>query len=228
MNPSFERVAAYTRIGHKYQILELYEGAMAYLLDLFYTSGWKYGSLDHPMPEGFEEAHAIGVVNIARLTEEQRLLPVSLTLCCRLGEPLVKGFHYSDGEAENLSPSDLALCCKHRDALVKTTLNVVLGTIIPFIPSRCPGKNPGTCTSSMVKLLSLIPTCSERLSNPVPFLPLGEYFPQSTMVTELGKLCDACRKALMERWDERRQNAWSCLPTTFGLDITNWGTLQKK
>ena len=63
---------------------------------------------------------------VTRLTEEQRLLPVSLTLCCRLGEPLVKGMVF------------------------------------------------------------------------------------------------------MERWDERRQNAWSCLPTTFGLDITNWGTLLKK
>ncbi|KAH9925695.1 uncharacterized protein BXZ73DRAFT_49926 [Epithele typhae] len=119
---SFEQVAAYVRLSHKYDMPVLYRASLAHLKRHF-TDDLRVW-VDHglrPAP-GFADIHAIGVVNLARLTHERTLLPTALWMCCRLGPELLSGFAYSDGEVETLGAADVALCWAARPRLVQATL----------------------------------------------------------------------------------------------------------
>ncbi|PIL26566.1 hypothetical protein GSI_12324 [Ganoderma sinense ZZ0214-1] len=63
-------------------------------------------------PPGFTARHAIGVVNLARLTGEDTLLPVALLTCCGLNEAIVRGCKREDEDCtrEQLSLDDIGLC----------------------------------------------------------------------------------------------------------------------
>ncbi|KAH9925683.1 uncharacterized protein BXZ73DRAFT_49803, partial [Epithele typhae] len=113
--PSFDILSAYIRLGHKYQISIIYDPAMAYLKWHFAPtfSRWKTrstsGSRPYTLPH-WEPENTIGVVNLARLTDEDSILPLALLGCCQLGDRLSVGFRYSDGIRETLSARDTLLC----------------------------------------------------------------------------------------------------------------------
>ena len=99
-SPSYEKVTAYVRLGHKYQMSHVLAQGMRYLQDHF-VSDFQRWCGKHPqwvtrgkyVPPGFEPIHAIGVVNSARLGGWNNILPTALVICCSLApQELLSGF----------------------------------------------------------------------------------------------------------------------------------------
>ncbi|KAH9925682.1 uncharacterized protein BXZ73DRAFT_103210 [Epithele typhae] len=104
--PDFDTLAAYIRLGNKYQMDELHNPAMEYVEGYFSPTfeTWKeVNRRDHiyTLP-GCAPECAIGIVNLARLVGNTSLLPLALLCCSQLGRKLLDGFVYRDGEHETL------------------------------------------------------------------------------------------------------------------------------
>ncbi|KAH9916566.1 uncharacterized protein BXZ73DRAFT_81021 [Epithele typhae] len=102
-------LSAYIRLGHKYQIWAIYAPAMAYLKRRFAPTlnGWKKWTSSRGEPYTLPRctsAHAIGVVNLARLTGENALPPLAFLGCAQPGcRQLTDGFTYGDGQRETIA-----------------------------------------------------------------------------------------------------------------------------
>ncbi|KAH9925684.1 uncharacterized protein BXZ73DRAFT_49920, partial [Epithele typhae] len=112
--PTFDELSAYVRLGHKYQMDAFYEPAMDYLERFFSPTldRWnKWSSRDelYTLP-GCAPESAIGIVNLARLTGKESLVPLALLSCCQLGGKLLKGLARPDGTYETLSTEDFERC----------------------------------------------------------------------------------------------------------------------
>ena len=140
--PPFELLSAYVRLAHKYNMGTLYARSMAHL-KAHYTDSLR-DWLDHGLraPPGWDDVHALGVVNLARRTGEHTLLPTALWMCCRLGPELLTGFTYSDGEVEHLDAEDLEVCWAARPRLVQATLATFLRIFPAPAPETC-ARGPG-------------------------------------------------------------------------------------
>ncbi|RPD53663.1 hypothetical protein L227DRAFT_384391 [Lentinus tigrinus ALCF2SS1-6] len=87
---TYETIAAYLRLGHKYQVDTLFDQSLSYLKRYFTTDfdiwqQWlKHNQYQVPVEWGGHESKlfAIGVVNLARLAQCDALLPSALAVCC--------------------------------------------------------------------------------------------------------------------------------------------------
>ena len=98
----------------------------------------------------FRQEHAIGVVNLARLTGELSLLPLALLVCCQLGACILRGFEYSDGAHEELAPADLAMCLEAVPRLALAGAATIAGT-----PTLSPSSLKMTLFDSVIARLRL-------------------------------------------------------------------------
>lgn len=119
---TYHELSAYIRLGHKYQIDALMDEALAYLKAHFSTKLSSWSALDY-VPEPFDEAVAIGVVNIARLFGCTSMLPTAFLACCNFLDAL--GFKREDGTLEELSDDDLVRCSDAKGVLTRQ-LNTAL------------------------------------------------------------------------------------------------------
>ncbi|KAI0686099.1 hypothetical protein C8T65DRAFT_154058 [Cerioporus squamosus] len=218
-DPSFEVVAACVCLGHKYQMTSIYQQAMDYLKDHFTTDLLVCKSRKTWVPPGFTLAHAIGVVNLARLTGEYTLLPVALMVCCRMSTDIVEGFTYSDGERETLSPEDLGLCFIAKARLLKATILAYFTTYTPLPSGSCSLKDGNDACRRALQGLSDIAARevhSAQLPNPVVIL-------NYTLPGSGGpRLCTGCSAAVKERQLERQRHHWGHLPSMLGIDVPGW------
>ena len=222
-HPSFEEVFAYLRIGHKYQMTHLYERTMAYLKTHFTTSftAWRRRpNTERSMPLGFDLVHAIGVVNIGRLTSETSVLPLAFWMCCQLGPALVGGFTYSDGERETLCADDLGLCCDAMPKLALVAASTLVGTVLPTASRGCErADGDAGCRETAAVISRLLPSLVKSLY----MFPFVRMFTVAANPSTNGRLCVACDRALWERQEGLTQEAWNALPSFFKLDIPEWG-----
>lgn len=70
----------------------LYNRALDYLKHRFPADFHKFKTLNAFVPEGFLLNHAIGVVNLARLTGESTLLPTAFLACIHLEGSVLRGY----------------------------------------------------------------------------------------------------------------------------------------
>ncbi|TFK84831.1 hypothetical protein K466DRAFT_601694 [Polyporus arcularius HHB13444] len=113
----FNAVSACIRLGHKYQVDRLVEEGLKYLRTLYPDD---FSTLEKRRDEEVPDAaYAISVVNIARLTGADYLLPVALAQCCQLRSDIVKGFRREDGTCEYLSTVDLGRCFQAKELLIE-------------------------------------------------------------------------------------------------------------
>ncbi|PIL26302.1 hypothetical protein GSI_12058 [Ganoderma sinense ZZ0214-1] len=134
-DPSFYTLSAWIRIGHKYQIDKLVDDGLEYLRR-FYPPTLYAGKrsrrgvsqivVTKDRPATISRKHAIGVVNLARLTERDDLLPLALLECCKLGADITQGFAREDGTREYLSPEDLGRCFAAKSRLVALNIEACL------------------------------------------------------------------------------------------------------
>ena len=109
---TFHVVSAWLRLGHKYQIPALVEGALRHLRRFYPSSLCGQsdgcpGPIKKDRPADVRGPHAIGIANLARLTGSHDLLPLALLECCKLGTKITKGYTRKDGTVELLNEDDL-------------------------------------------------------------------------------------------------------------------------
>ena len=111
VHPSYDLILANIRLGHKYQIPKLVENALEYLSEYF-TDDFAQLPKRRPWwyrPPAFRNEDAIGVINLAHITGERKLLPVAILICCKLGSAIIHGCERADGTREQLSLDDIGL-----------------------------------------------------------------------------------------------------------------------
>ncbi|OJT09461.1 hypothetical protein TRAPUB_14064 [Trametes pubescens] len=208
---SYSMISAAVRLGHKYQMSKLYDHAIGYLKK-HYTNDYDAWAT-HPdyVPAGFGmQEHAIGVVNLARLTGETSLLPTALLACCILNEDIVDGFVRADGTREQLVLADVKLCLAAKDRLVRESMKVAFRVFQPFVADTC--KSKAFCTESFKRELATLEGRLEDMADPDPCeAPLGEKFGE-------GILCMACRFMVHQRDNRERRAVWKKLPEIFGVE----------
>ncbi len=217
-DPSFEVISACVRLGHKYQMNSIYGQAMDYLKGHFTDSLFIYKKTSTFMPPGFEHLkYAIGVVNLARLTEEDTVLPTALWMCCRMGADIVNGFTYSDGERETLSSPDLGLCFVAKARLLQATTLAYMQTFADLPAGICALKDgDDRCRRALRELSDIKIVAAITMPNPMSIY-------KSTLPgADAPQLCKACATAITQRQVQRQRESWAKLPSLLGITVPGW------
>ena len=164
-HPTYETISAYARLGHKYQMDSLVQQASDYLRKHFPTTVDAWHSSPSYWPKGFQHEHAIGVVNLARLTGEHSLLPTALLACMRLGSAVLHGFPREDGSREILAPADFACCIDARPRVVEAHATAVLRILGSPISQGCVSR--GACAVVLRAALEGMGMLAERAGREV-------------------------------------------------------------
>ena len=212
----YDRLSAWVRIGHKYQIEDLVQKSLEYLRQVYPNDldvYWKANRAAMAKP-----LNAIGVVNLARLTGALDLLPVALMECCQLESGLVTGFRRGDGTVERLSDDDLELCFKAKGKLIEARVKLVHHVVsrrgagfsecISFACDDEVGAYRAALTSGTIP----------GLCAPAPFEPWGPVIKR-----HLPKLCAKCQKSMMDQSVAMRRSLFARLPAIVGIVVENWG-----
>ncbi|RDX49007.1 hypothetical protein OH76DRAFT_620714 [Lentinus brumalis] len=214
-DPPYETIAGSIRLGHKYEICELVDHALGYL-KRYYTvdySQWKIPKM--VVPPRFQLIHAIGVVNLARLTDCETILPTALYQCCQLDGELVKGFARADGTRECLSGDDLALCVAARANLMQESVGIALRICAPVLSISC--THPAHCAVVFDDYLH-----TGRL-DPLAVCNTHPFWSAASMVNGVCEmLCGSCWQMLCERNTSERVLFWDRLPTVLGIEVHGW------
>ncbi|KAI0364032.1 hypothetical protein BV20DRAFT_1047355 [Pilatotrama ljubarskyi] len=191
-------ISATIRLRHKYQMSKLYEHSINYLENDPY--GRSPGFIDH---------HAIGVVNLARLTGENSLLPTALLVCCSLGEDIVRGFQREDRSWEQLTLDDIGLCFAARSRLIQEHIQTALHVFAPPVSKQC--MDPNRCKSRLNRLLKHLSKYADALAYPDPVeITWNVCGPK-------WDLCEKCFAMVKSRGLEDRKHVWARLPKIFGI-----------
>ena len=148
-------ISAIIRLDHKYELKGLHDRAMSYLTT-YYTSNfdaWVDGrnaAQWQPDP-----VHAIGAINLARLTNTTSILPLAFYICATLGSDLARGFTHSDGSVERLTHEDMCLCLEMKARLAAENAHTAFLLFRPApAPRHCSNSAEGMyCADLWRKLL---------------------------------------------------------------------------
>lgn len=168
LEPSFATVSACVRLAQKYELSNLRDASLKYL-KIYHPrdfSSWSSrGAWSAPR---FEKLHVIGVVNLARLTGEDTILPTALLACIVSlnGEQLFGGFLREDGSKEMLSTADLALCFEAQARLSAAKASIHFRVLSQPAPPLCYTRS--TCTSFKRQFLQKLQTQTVALTHGDP------------------------------------------------------------
>ncbi|KAI0334217.1 hypothetical protein GY45DRAFT_1318691 [Cubamyces sp. BRFM 1775] len=219
--PSYEEVSACIRIGHKYEIEDLVQRNLAYLRKLYPSDFDAYLVARRSRPPTFTPAHAIGVVNLARLTGTDALLPAALMECCTLsGTGIVTGLERADGSREMLSTEDLGRCFVGRTRMAQASARIAHQMFRQSIAKGC--RHPACCVRVLQRLLNELGDGRiELLSSLDWFAPWTGYVDDKD---EDRELCTQCYKMLSEeRPRQLQREVWTVLPAMMGVSVEGWG-----
>ncbi|EIW56857.1 uncharacterized protein TRAVEDRAFT_127869 [Trametes versicolor FP-101664 SS1] len=215
--PSFEFVSACIRLGLKYEIKQIYDTALAILKNRYTDNIDHWDSLSNRGSQtGFDDIHAIGVVNLARLIGDSSMLPVALWQCCRLGSDLVHGLAREDGTRENLTLDDLGLCFAAQERLIKAGVRARLRVFAPTVSEKC--QNATKCKEVFVKALRSLEKKADIIAGTDPFVP----YTRISLEGVLG-LCSTCSSEVKARDQKERRAVWNRLPALLGIEVPGWG-----
>ncbi|TBU37460.1 hypothetical protein BD309DRAFT_995090 [Dichomitus squalens] len=212
--PSYQTISASIRLGHKYQLDRLVDAALAYLRRYYTTDYDTWHNIHtHCKTHPLSPVHAIGVVNLARLTGADDILPSALYACCTLeGPQLVEGFQREDGTPEVLSNADLARCIQGKANLTKERVGHVVGLHRRFQSPNCKQR----CSGGAVihKIVSRI----DCAIHPCAFE--GWTWPPANGPG--GNFCPHCLHILNMREHAQKQDLWNRLPELMGVMVDDW------
>ncbi|KAI1792218.1 hypothetical protein LXA43DRAFT_887864 [Ganoderma leucocontextum] len=207
--PSFDLVSAAIRLGHKYKINDMYQKGLTLLKGHYSHKFEIWDSVPSWSPSGWEDAQAIGVINLARLTGELSLLPVAFMVCIvRLDENLVRGFTREDGSQEHLTLDDIGLCFQARIRLREASVAALFRVL--STTSAAPNcRAPPQCSKMMKNAFR-----GKRLEANVKHLITGDVLLWTTLYyfkdeDDEFTLCQACLDAVHER-DRKENRALGC------------------
>ena len=173
-------------------------------------------------PKDFINEYAIGVVNLARLTESNDLLPLALLECCNLGGTILQGFEREDGTREYLTTEDLGRCftVKHKLALrnAEGALKATEASRAGFEPwydeDEC--LEPDVCTKLLEAWHSLLSNGAVRLIAVDQLLAEGK-----EDLFRSQSLCQRCLEHMDELFYRQRARFWNALPDIFGVTVSD-------
>lgn len=220
----FAIVAAIVRLSHKYQLDYVRDDFLERMKSCFGTDCGDWQSVsrhngNHAMR--FRDTDAISVVNIARLTGADSMLPTALYLCCQLdAEYIISGYRRTpDDTVESLSPEDAATCVNARQSLVRKSLADALDI---FNPSLICHNDDDRCRSAIDTLRQ------NRLAQRADVLMrlFSGLRPNLLLIGGIkrqGLLCRACTDALRGAELKVFKNNWEDLPRLLCVNVpTDW------
>ena len=210
---TFDEVCALARLSHKYHIQDVEEQALA-LLRQPYTDSfdqWLRGSAivsNSPV-------HAIGAVNIARLTDTPSLLPLAFYRCCSLGPKLLDGWKREDGHVEHLAVDDLKICFAAHERLCKEGAQIFFKIFRDQPSEEC--SRADKCRAGLNELVQSMTKSTLLLA--IECSVLSSWRSIITKVASDHDICDACSKELHKRDERARKEVWDKLADLFGVRI---------
>ncbi|KAI9061825.1 hypothetical protein FKP32DRAFT_1594026 [Trametes sanguinea] len=169
-------------------------------------------------PPGFRMSHAIGVVNLARLTHTHSILPVALAQCALLSEELYNGLEREDGTRETLGADDAKRVCMGRSLLVQSLYQAwerVFSQIHTEIRYQL-------CFNCIALCRQTWKRASAQPLHPLDTWPrlakwtLPQWSPQAD-----GGYCAPCSDLLTSQAKEERKRLHLKLPEIMGLKVVN-------
>ncbi|OSD03783.1 hypothetical protein PYCCODRAFT_197393 [Trametes coccinea BRFM310] len=157
-------------------------------------------------PPAFRLRHAIGVVNLARLTKASSILPVALAQCAVLSERLFDGLEREDGTHEKLDVDDMKRIWNARGLLIQSCREAEEGALRQH--AKAERQLCHNCPRSCSVILQQ--ACGE------PLYPLWMWTPWMRF-SECDELCIPCRDKLRSWVKEERQKLLLKLPEMMGL-----------
>lgn len=198
---------------------DLLNNAVAFLKKYYPTDYQQWKSSEDYGPPGFWMYHAIGIVNLARLTDEVGLLLMALLVCCNIdeAETVVRGFEREDGSREQLTLDDVVLCYSAKTRLQEECTRITLRVCRPQASSAC--KTVANCVRKFKHVLREL----EDADADDPFAYMDPSIRVSAIEALLAddepRLCEHCRAMVEERDSRERVAVWAKLPEIFGLEL---------
>ncbi|KAI0676526.1 hypothetical protein C8Q78DRAFT_953454, partial [Trametes maxima] len=206
---NFDQLFALVRLAHKYGIEDVEEQALTHL-KLYFTCKfdvWETQKLRFTV----EPAHGIGVVQLARLTNNLDMLPVALYTCARLGGSITEGWVREDGTVEHLTSQDLQRCIAGFGALRSDVFPTIFNaTDFPPPPERL---SNSMCLRELQFLRAdeMTRICVASAGG------LDTLHEDINRTLDGFAICAACRALFLRRHEIERARIWSRLPDMFGL-----------
>lgn len=215
---SYHAIAAAVRLGHKYQMSDLLDDALKYLKAYYPTDYDEWSALTEygPPGSGFEKLHAVGVVNLARLTNDVDLLLMALLVCCTIddGKRITYGFTREDGSREGLTPNDIALCYTAKTRLIAASVKLTLWVFRPEISNAC--NTSQNCLRGFQQILKALADIADTLDQCDPSCSNAQAF---RAALGKGNLCKPCEAMVAQREVHERKAVWAKLPEIFGINL---------
>ncbi|TBU28412.1 hypothetical protein BD311DRAFT_663539 [Dichomitus squalens] len=231
--PTFDTISACIRLGHKCQIDDIVEAGVGYLRDFFPRSLDAYREIVSPAgPPAFERVHAIGVVNLARLTGASEVLPTAIMKCASLpGSQLIAGFRRRDGTHETLSEHDLALCVDAQRALMREHVWHAIELSAPFDNANCVDRARGSSSGTRLCVHVAKLVAAERAGEATAANVFEERDWPREGAGDPGvgargggsRLCASCVEVLRRMEARCMQDTWNRLPEIVGVPLKGWG-----
>jgi hypothetical protein len=197
--PDLPAVSAILRLGKKYDIRRLYDEAVGRLKNLCPTDFITFILHWTPLRPPIQLYHGVwfDVVNLIMEMGFVAFLPVALTRCATTHtlEEILEGIKIG-GATITLSSEDQKWCLVGRERLRKTVWHDFRPNCISRAACRVEG-------------LKIAEECEWRI-RPVTNIENWDYRWDE-------RLCSVCRVQAKNLWDERRENAWTALPSYYSL-----------
>ncbi|KAI0669074.1 hypothetical protein C8Q78DRAFT_978509 [Trametes maxima] len=216
---SYDMVSAVIRLGHKYQMSQLVDHAIAFLKGHFsdkFAVWANHKSCGFP---DFEPVHSIGVVNLARLTGETSLLPTALLACCALGKEIAQGFRRDNGTREYLSSGDVGRCFSAHGRLVGEYIRIALTVFNPVISDGCTRQR--RCRTKFQAFVNGFKAGADKVEAPYVFVK--SLHRSLRFVYPDFNLCESCEEMVEKRAIDEQLALWKQLPEIMDITVHGWG-----
>lgn len=218
----FAVVAAYLRLGKKYEITQLRTEALDILHYDFPSSLDEYDRNTTPRIDDFQPSTNVQVINLARETGTHVLLPAAFYGLCNYGLSIDDVLAIPDPtslDSSSLSSEDQLLvvlgCHRLSDMKLKVTYAWMSNANTHAVSLHC--LTPQSCTTAIKSAFF-----ASTFSNHSKFdaLTSWEHIPWYQF------MCDPCTADARRQHDEGRVQVWDRLPCIFGLP--EWPELLKE
>ena len=210
----FSVVAALVQLGHKYRIQPVLNEGIRRMSSCFSDKLDVWDAANKSMGSAlmsYASTDAIAVVNTARLTGVDSMLPVALYLCCQLDiDTILNGVPRADGSRVRLNPDDVALCLERRGSLCHDNVVSALRIWRPTPSEKCEKRGCVRVLEAVNR--DWLDYDNSSLNHVAAMDSWDEFFENGEF-----ELCEPCLEMVKERAIEERRTMWERLPRLFGV-----------
>ncbi|KAI0642606.1 hypothetical protein C8Q79DRAFT_982921 [Trametes meyenii] len=205
---TFDQLSSLVRLGHKYGIEDVEKQALS-CLKLYYTIKFKAWEASYTPCDLTDARQSIGVVNLARLTDNIDMLPVALYTCATLKGEVTKGWAREDGTVEYLSPEDLGRCIEGFGRMCSEA-SPLATRVFTMSPAEQSNSAHVTVCGHQIRTFR---TQAQAVNTETLALLHG-----ASDIFMSTSLCASCKAFLIAHDKAERRKLWAKLPSWFGLE----------